>query len=152
MALTRTLVVLVFLLGLAAAPAAWAAERGTAAEAQAMVARAIAAYDAKGKAVFAEMTAPNTAFVDRDLYIFVVGPDHRNVAHAADAARVGVDLWTQTDVDGKAYGKAFFAEATEQGAWVDYKWKDPLTGEIEPKSTWVVLHDGYIFGCGIYKP
>ena len=55
-------------------------------------------------------------------------------------------------VDGYAYGKEFFAKATEQGAWVDYKWKDPMTGEVLPKSSWLVLHDGFIFGSGIYKP
>jgi cytochrome c len=124
--------------------------RGTAEEAKAMVARAIAAYDEKGEAVFADITAPSTMFIDRDLYVFVVGPDRRNVAHGADAGRVGVDLSTAVDVDGKPYGQEFFAKATEEGAWVDYKWKDPLTGQVQPKSSWVVRHDGYIFGCGIY--
>ena len=41
--------------------------------------------------------------------------------------------------------------ATTNGAWVDYRWEDPLTGKVVPKSSWVVLHNGYIFGCGIYK-
>ncbi len=152
MSLTRVLMVMVFLVGCALAPVAGAAERGTAEEAKAMVAKAIAAYDEKGEAVFAEITAPSTAFVDRDLYIFVIGADHLERAHGADASLVGVDVTTLVDVDGKAFGKAFFAEATEQGTWVDYKWKDPMTGEVQPKSSWVVLHDGYIFGCGIYKP
>jgi hypothetical protein len=31
-------------------------------------------------------------------------------------------------------------------------WVDPVTEEIEQKSSWVVRHDGYIFGVGIYKP
>jgi signal transduction histidine kinase len=100
---------------------------------------------------FADMTAPSTSFVDRDLYIFVIGPDHRIVAHAADAARVGVDAQTLVDTDGKPFGNEMIAYATEDGAWVDYKFADPLTGADEPKSSWVVRHGGYIFGCGIYK-
>ena len=26
------------------------------------------------------------------------------------------------------------------------------TGKEEPKSSWVVRHDGYVFGCGVYRP
>jgi len=101
--------------------------------------------------VFSEITAPSTTFVDRDLYVLVIGLNHIQRAHGADASRVGIDVSTQVDVDGYPYGKAFFAEATEQGAWVDYKWKDPMSGEVLPKSSWLVLHDGFIFGSGIYK-
>jgi hypothetical protein len=68
---------------------ALAADRGTEAQAKALVAKAIATYDAKGKSVFSEMTAPSTAFTDRDLYIFVIGPDHKTVAHGFDATRAG---------------------------------------------------------------
>ena len=25
-------------------------------------------------------------------------------------------------------------------------------GQVLPKSSWVVRHDGYVFGAGIYKP
>jgi hypothetical protein len=77
--------------GLSACTSSGDGTRGTAGEAKDMVDRAIAAYDAGGMEAFADMTAPSTSFVDRDLYIFVIGPDHRIVAHAADAARVGVD-------------------------------------------------------------
>jgi len=125
--------------------------RGTAEEAKTMVARAIAAYDQKGEAVFAEITAPSTTFVYRDLHVIAIGADHIVRAHGADASRVGLDISTLVDVDGYAYGKAISAEATEQGAWVDYKRKDPVSGQVLPKSSWMVLHDGYIFVCGIYK-
>ena len=54
------------------------------------------------------------------------------------------------DSRGKAYGKALLAGATAEGAWVDYSRVNPQSGKDEPKSSWVVLHDGYIFGCGVY--
>jgi len=126
--------------------------RGTALEAQAMVARAIAAYETEGEAAFADMTPPRKEFVDRDLYIFVVGPDNIVVAQGADAARVGMDVTTFVDADGFAYGQAIVDAATPEGAWVSYKREDPLTGVVEEKLSWVRLHDGYIFGCGIYAP
>ena len=131
---------------------ALAADRGTEAQAKALVAKAIAAYDAKGKSVFSEMTAPGTAFTDRDLYIFVIGPDHKTVAHGFDATRVGQDVLTLKDATGKPIGKEFVRKATQAGAWVNYVMKDPLTGREEPKSSWLVRHRNYIFGCGVYKP
>ena len=76
--------------------------RGTALEAQAMVARAIAAYEMDGDAAFVAMTPPRQDFVDRDLYMFVVGPDNIVVAQGADASRVGTDVTTLVDADGFA--------------------------------------------------
>jgi len=126
--------------------------RGTAEEAQAMVARAIAAYDAKGTATFADMMPPSTEFRDRDLYVFVIGPDNHLVVHGIDAGRIGTNLAETVDSKGKAFGKEMIEKANEQGAWIDYVWRDPLTEKDVQKSSWIVRHDGYIFGCGIYKP
>ena len=129
-----------------------AADRGTEAQAKALVAKAIAAYDAKGPSVFAEMTAPSTAFRQLDLYMFVIGPDHMTVAHGADASQVGRDVLALKDAAGKLFGRELFEKATQSGTWVDYVYEDPATGKEEPKSSWVVRHDGYVFGCGVYKP
>jgi cytochrome c len=126
--------------------------RGTAEEAQAMVAKAIAAYDAQGKAAFAAMSPPSTEFRDHDLYVFVIGPDNLVVANGQDAGRVGLDLAQVVDSTGKAFGKEMIEKANEQGAWIDYVWRDPLTQKDVQKSSWIVRHDGYIFGCGIYQP
>ena len=129
-----------------------AAERGTADAAKAMVARAIALYRAKGSAAFAIMNRPDRGFRDRDLYIFVYGRDRKVVVQAADPARVGLDADSVRDADGKAYGTESLAAATAEGAWVDYKRLNPQTGKVEQKSSWLVRVDGYVFGCGIYKP
>ena len=126
--------------------------RGTAEEAQAMVARAISAYEAQGEASFAAMSPPSTEFRDRDLYVFVIGPDHLVVVNGQDASRVGLDLEQTVDSTGKPFGKEMIEKANEQGSWIDYVWRDPLTQKDVQKSSWIVRHDGYIFGCGIYKP
>jgi signal transduction histidine kinase len=60
-----------------------------------------------------------------------------------------------TDVkspDGDPIGQMVIKAADEQGAWVDYSYLDPVTDRVEHKFSWVVLHDGKIFGCGIYVP
>ena len=117
-----------------------------------MVAKAIAAYDAKGPAAFADMMPPNEEFLDRDLYMFVIGSDNRTVVHGRDPGRVGTNVAGLVDATGKPFGKEIIEKADEKGMWVDYVVRDPLTEQELPKSSWLVRHDGYIFGCGIYKP
>ena len=56
------------------------------------------------------------------------------------------------DRAGKPFGKEIIEKADENGVWVDYVFRDPLTEQDVQKSSWLVRHDGYIFGCGIYKP
>ena len=137
-----------------AAPAAAGGDRGTAREAQDMVARAIAYYDEMGaKAAFAKFNRnPAPEFLDRDLYIFVGGRDEGMVAHAVDPSLLGVKYSSFVDVDGKRFGEEMRKAVTPDGIWVDYRFRNPATGKIERKSSWAVLHDGYIFGVGIYKP
>jgi methyl-accepting chemotaxis protein len=139
------------LLVLAGAAAA-SETRGTPEEAQTMVERAVAAYDAHGPAAFAQMTAPSTEFRDRDLYVFVAGPDNRTKAHGLDASQVGRDLTQVLDSAGRPFGKEIVEKADQRGVWIDYTWRDPITGKDIQKSSWVVRHHGYIFGCGIYTP
>jgi hypothetical protein len=150
-ALGRLAAVALLAAGLAACTSPGDATRGSASDAEAMVERAIEAYDANGAAAFADMTAPSTSFVDRDLYVFVIGPDYRIVAHGNDAARIGEDITVMVDSQGKAFGNEMVVRADSDGEWVDYTWADPLTGNEEPKSSYLVKHDGYIFGSGIYK-
>ena len=147
----RALLVIGLLAGGMAGAAA--EDRGTADEAKAMVARAIALYREKGAAAaFAVMNRPDGGFRDHDLYIFVYGPDRTVVVQAADASRIGLRGDDVRDVDGKYYGKESMDAATPQGVWVDYRRHNPATGQIENKSSWLVKVDGYVFGCGIYKP
>jgi signal transduction histidine kinase len=138
---------------LVAAGSARAEDRGTAAEAQAMVAKAIQLYKDDGaKAAFAAIGKRNGGFRDGDLYVFVIGPDHKVKAQGADPGRIGLDAMTLKDSEGKLYGKAMIEAATPEGVWVDYVKLNPQTGLEEPKSSWVVRVDDYVFGCGIYKP
>ena len=137
-----------------AAPAAAGDNRGSAEEAQDMVARVIAYYDERGpEAAVARFNAdPAPEFLDRDLYIFVIGPEGTVVAHGVDSSLLGVALASFVDADGKDFGEEIGLMASAEGAWVDYKWKNPVSGAIEQKSSWIVAHDGHIFGVGVYRP
>ncbi|MCY3823313.1 MAG: cache domain-containing protein [Nitrospinae bacterium] len=130
-------------------------KRGTPAEAQAMVARAVALFDKEGaEAAFDRITNhPAPEFKRLDLYVFVGKAKNVTiVAHAQTRTLIGTDSTTLIDPGGLNIGRAILDKVKPEGAWVDYGWKDPLTGKIVPKSSWVVRHKGYIFGCGVHKP
>jgi cytochrome c len=134
---------------------AGAAERGTAEEAQQMVARAVALFKEQGEAAFDEINGGGK-FRENDLYVFVhsTGPDAIVVAYggpSVDPAPLGRKSLDIKDADGKPVGQLFQQSAKEEGAWVDYRWMNPVTKKPEQKSSWLVRSGGYIFGCGIYK-
>lgn len=117
-----------------------------------MVDRAIALFDSAGReAMLAAVNRPDAEFRDRDLYVFVVGPDDTVVAHAFDPSRLGLEVRTVKDSAGNHYGRRILDEATAEGVWIDYLRTDPETGEERPKSSWVKRHAGHIFGVGVYR-
>ncbi len=142
---------LLVLLFFAPLPAS-AAERGTAEEAQALVEKAIARYKEVGaEKTIGEINTPGGPFVDRDLYVFVVGPDHKMVAHGANNGLVGDTLVGLKDGDGKAFGDEIIA-ASAEGNWVKYKFVNFTNGKTETKTTFAKNVDGYVFGAGHYSP
>ena len=44
------------------------------------------------------------------------------------------------------------AVADEDGEWFSYTFTNPSTGAVESKHSWVVRHDGLVFGSGWYEP
>jgi len=130
-----------------------AAKRGTAAEAEAMVKKAIAMAKAKGNdAVFAEINNKNGQFTDRDLYVFVYDMGGKVAAHGLNPKMIGKELIDMKDADGKEFVKERVEIAKTKGSgWQDYKFTDPITKMIEHKRAYVERHGDLIFGCGIYK-
>ena len=50
------------------------------------------------------------------------------------------------------YAYAIIAKAKARGkGWEDYKWTNPLTKRIEPKSVYFELVEGVVVTCGIYR-
>jgi signal transduction histidine kinase len=93
---------------------------------------------------------PVPGFRDRDLYVFVLDRTGTNAASAANPRAVGTNAYWARDASGKLFVQEFLARASPRGTWVDYRIPDPLTGAVMAKSSWIVLHDNLIFGCGIY--
>jgi len=110
-----------------------AEKRGTAAEAEKMVKKAIAFYKAKGKdAAFAEINNTKGQFTDRDLYVFVYDLSGKCVAHGQNLKMIGKELIDMKDADGKAFVKERVEIAKTKGSgWQDYKFTDPITKLID---------------------
>lgn len=137
---------------LVSASGAWAAERATRAQAEAMVAKGVAAVKAKGDAAYVEMTAPNKAFVDRDLYLVVYDLKGRCLAHGQNATQVGKDLINLKDPDGKEFVRERVTLAESKGKfWQDYKFTDPLTKSIQPKQMYCEKVNNVVVCGGVYK-
>lgn len=141
------------LLAMFANTATFAADFGTAEEATAMVKKAIAYLKANGKEkAFAEFSNPSGQFKSKDLYIFVQDMKGTMLAHGGNDRLIGRDLLELKDADGKFFVKSLIEVASGKGSgWVDYKWTNPTTKAIEPKSSYIEKVDDVFVGCGIYK-
>lgn len=133
----------------------FAQTKATAAEATAMVKKGIVAIKASGKEhdkLFAEVTAKDAKWADRDLYLVVYAMDGTVKAHGANAKLVGNNLMDMLDIDGKPYIKERIELAKSKGSfWQDYKFTNPTTKKIEPKSMYCEKVDELVACAGIYK-
>lgn len=135
-----------------AAPLAQASERGSAAEAQAMVKKAVAYLQKNGaQKAYAEFNNTQGQFRDRDLYLVVFDLQGTAIAHL-NPRLLGKPTGDIRDADGKQIFHAQRKLALEQGrGWVDYKWPNPVSGKVEQKSTYLERVGDIIIMCGIYK-
>jgi len=151
----RLFVMWLCLAGLAlSAGVALAADRGTKEEAVAMVQKAVAAIKADGREkAFAAIDDPKGPFRDRDLYVVVYDLQGKCLAHGANPKQIGRDLMGLRDPDGKYFVKERVELAkTQDSFWQDYKFMNPMTKLIEPKSMYMEKVGDLLVGCGIYKP
>ena len=131
----------------------FAAEFGTATEAVAMVKKAVQLIKTEGKEkAFAEFSDPKGKFVDRDLYVTVYDLNGKCLAHGANPKMVGKDLIDLKDPDGKPFVKERVETSkTKDKFWLDYKFTNPVSKKIEPKSMYSEKVGDIIVNCGIYK-
>jgi signal transduction histidine kinase len=136
---------------LAVSPAL-AAEHVTKPEAEAMVKKATAFLKANGRdKTFAEVNNKQGQFIDRDLYIVVYGTDGVVRAHGANAKMIGKNLMEIKDVDGKQFVKERVEMARKKSPfWQDYKFTNPVSGAIEPKTMYCQPEEDLIVCGGVY--
>ena len=115
-------------------------------------------YDSEGReATLAYYNDPESIYwtveVHGPWYMFIIDENDLIVSHPVMPELLGQDVKTIVGSDGYELGKEI-AKATEAGHWIHYLWPNPMAcgGEEEPKHSWVIRHDGLIFGSGYYEP
>ena len=119
---------------------------------KAFVEKAINRYDAEGREATVEYYNSQSS-VDGEWYIFIIDEDDIVISHATIPENVGQDIKGPlgTDIYGNEFGRKMLA-ATEEGHWVDYFYNNPARdNRRETKHSWMVRHDGLIFGSGWYE-
>jgi cytochrome c len=141
------------LLAGASTTAVAATGNATAAEATAMVKKGVAFIKSAGKdKAYTEITNKAGQFTDRDLYLVVYGMDGVVRAHGANDKMVGKNLIDLKDVDGKAFVQERLELAkAKPNFWQDYKFTNPVSKKIEPKSAYCEKLDDTVVCGGIYK-
>jgi signal transduction histidine kinase len=131
----------------------YAADQGTAAEAEAMVKKAVAYIKANGPEKAYDEFTNGKSFKDRDLYIIVYDLNGKNLAQGANPKLVGKELIGLKDPDGKPLIQMFVDLAKSKGkGWVEgYKFLNPVSQKIEGKAMYLERVGETLVGCGIYK-
>ncbi|MFB3924783.1 MAG: cache domain-containing protein [Syntrophales bacterium] len=133
----------------------YAAEKGSAKEAQAMVKKAAAYWKENGKdKAFAAFDNPKGQFVDRDLYVYVIDMTRNAmvVSHGTNHKLIGKELIGLKDTDGKQFLKEIVDIAKAKGSgWVDYKWTNPVSKKVESKTAYFEKFSNFVIVCGAYK-
>ncbi|NJL50298.1 MAG: chemotaxis protein [Blastochloris sp.] len=126
-----------------------AADFGTAAEAKAMLEKAVTALKADKAAALAQFAKGEGGFKDRDLYPFCGGPDGNFTAHPTLTGKSLKDLKDKT---GKALGEQIYATAAEgKIGEVDYMWPRPGTTDPVQKVSFVTKVGDQTCAVGYYK-
>jgi cytochrome c len=129
-------------------------KRGSPAEAEAMVKKAVALIKAEGQdKAFAKINDAKGPFVDRDLYISVFDMNGSCVAHGYNSKMIGKNMIDLKDPSGRAMVKERVELAkTSAKFWQrDYIFVDPLTKTTMRKDMYVERVGDVLVCCGVFK-
>ena len=115
-----------------------------------LVNKAIDRYESEG--LDATLAHYNTKeSMDGQWYVFIMDQDDTMLAHAANPDLVGRPASAAIGPNGYPAGPAVAAVGDEDGEWFSYTYPNPSTGGLETKHSWMVRHDGLLFGTGWYE-
>ncbi len=140
---------------LAGSNALAAGERGSEAEAQQMVKKAVALIKSAGpETAYKTFTDhPDGAFKDRDLYVFVYDFQGNCLAQGANSKMVGRNLIGLMDMDGLPLivGLIDLVKTKKSGWFGPYKFPNPVSKKPEAKKSYCEQGAGETLVCvGIY--
>lgn len=123
---------------------------------EALVDKAAALIESKGKDAFAEFRKKDSEWHRGDTYIFVDSMDGTVLVLPASPDLEGENIINMKDANGKLFMQEFAETAKTKGSgWVDYMWPKPGEDKPSDKMSYIkraVMPDGdiVIVGAGIY--
>lgn len=122
-------------------------------DATAVVEKGVAFMKAKGKEeMIKRINAKDPEYVQGSLYLVMRDDKGVVLANPVNPAMIGKDLLDVPDVDGKLFRREILEVAKTKGkGWVDYKFKNPTTGKVEAKTTYIHKVGDVTLEAGIYK-
>ncbi|MBC3919564.1 cache domain-containing protein [Undibacterium sp. CY18W] len=123
------------------------------ADAVAMVEKGLAYMQKNGKDALAqEINNKNPEFINGSIYLDMRGMDGAIIAHPVNPKLIGKNMLDLPDADGKYYRKDILTLAKTKGkGWVDYRYNNPVSKQIENKTTYIFRSNDVILEAGIYK-
>lgn len=105
---------------------------------EALVNKAAALIESKGKAIFPEFRKKDTEWFRGDTYLFVYDLKSNVLLNAAFPVREGSNTTGQKDANGKLFHHEFIQVAESKGSgWVDYMFPKP--GQTQPSRKWAYV-------------
>ena len=125
---------------------------GTAAEAKAMLEKAVAALKSDEAGALAKFNSGEGGFRDRDLYVFCYDMATGNFTAHVNKALLGTDIRALKQKDGSPLGEKVYG-ATQAGtiSTVSYQFPKPGTTDPVPKESYVTRVGNQGCGVGYYK-
>ncbi len=129
-----------------------APQYASAAQAKAMLERAVTALKTNPAAAIVKFNRADGGFRDRDLYVACFDAKTGTVQSHVDPKQLGVDIRTLKEPDGKLFGQALF-DAAKEGAITTVDYEFPMPGSSVPAAKQSFVTRGGNEGClvGYYK-
>jgi signal transduction histidine kinase len=118
-----------------------------------LVEKGVAFMKTKGKEeMIKHINAKDPDYVQGALYLVMRDDKGVVLANPVNPAMVGKDLLDVPDVDGKLFRREILEVAKTKGkGWVDYKFKNPASGKVEAKTSYIYKVGDVTLEAGIYK-
>jgi signal transduction histidine kinase len=98
------------------------------------------------------INAKDPDFVQGALYLTMRDAKGVILANPVNPMMIGKDLVDVPDADGKLFRREILELSKKKGkGWVDYKFKNPASGKVEAKTTYIQLVGDVTLEAGIYK-
>ena len=121
----------------------------------ALVDKAVALTESKGKSAFPEFKKKDSEWLKGETYIFIADMSGTILMHPANPELETKSIIDIKDANGKAFMREFIETAKKGSGWVDYMWPKP--GEKTPskkrsyiKSAKMPSGEMVLVGAGIY--